>query len=161
MTNNILRKVAKTDVEYFARWWRDEELIKLTSGVLEPISDKDVDKFFQSILDSEVDYHFMIVIDNKTIGHISLSKRKCSWFEIQIVIGEKDYWGRGYGANAINAAINVAREQNISKIFLEVRPTNLRAIKSYEKCGFKSVGITTHRNNKYLPETVRMELLLG
>ena len=31
-------------------WWRDEELLKLTSGILKPISDKEVDGYFQKIL---------------------------------------------------------------------------------------------------------------
>ena len=158
MSQVFLRKINKTDVEYFARWWRDIELLKLTSGILDNISDTDVNNYFELIIKSKTDYHYMIVVNNKTIGHISLSKRTGDWFELQIVIGEKEYWNMGHGTIAINKMIVLARELNISKIFLEVRPTNLAAIKSYEKCGFKEIKIIKYPDNQYLSTTIRMEL---
>ena len=37
------------DKRYFAKWWRDEEPLKLTSGILKHIFDQDVEKYFKSI----------------------------------------------------------------------------------------------------------------
>lgn len=160
MPKIFLRKIIKTDVEYFARWWRDKELIKLTSGNLDPITDQEVNSYFQGIINDKINHHFIIIVDDKVIGHISLSKRTNDWYEIQIIIGEKEYWGKSYGPNAIQAVIDEAKNLRITKIYLEVRPTNLRAINAYKKCGFESKAIVPYPNNKNLDETIRMELLL-
>ncbi|HDH03895.1 MAG TPA: GNAT family N-acetyltransferase [Candidatus Campbellbacteria bacterium] len=158
MRKVILNKVKITDQKYFSKWWRDKELLQLTSGILKRISEREVDKYFQNILKSKKDYHFMIALDKKTIGHISLVKRKNNWHETQIVIGGKKYWGKGYGSEAIKLLIQKAKRLKISKIYLEVRPTNTRAIRAYEHCGFHRIKIMRYPKNKYLPETLRMEL---
>ena len=153
-----LRKIKLSDKNYFAKWWRDKELLKLTSGVLKLISDKEVDKYFQAIMENKDDYNFMVIADREIIGHISLVKRRNDWHETQIVIGEKKYWSKGLGSSAIKTLIRKAKKNGISNIYLEVRPTNLRAIRAYEQCGFQKVKIVKYPKNKYLPETLRMEL---
>ena len=153
-----LRKIKPSDRNYFAKWWRDKELLKLTSGILKAISDQEVDKYFQVILENKNDYNFMVIADREVIGHISLVKRRNDWHETQIVIGEKKYWDKGIGSRAINVLVRKANKNGISKIYLEVRPTNLRAIRAYEQCGFQKVKIVKYPKNKYLPETLRMEL---
>jgi len=155
-----LRKIKPSDKKYFARWWRDKELLKLTSGILKLISDEEVEKYFSAIIDNLTDYHFMILLDKKVIGHITLSKRKNDWYETQIVIGEKKYWGKGYGTKAIKLLLKKAKKFGISKIYLEVRPTNTRAIAAYENAGFVRRIIRKYPKNKYLSKTLRMELKL-
>lgn len=158
MSKIALRKIKATDKKYFSRWWRDEELLKLTSGILKRISDNEINKYFLNILQSKKNYHFMITLNKKTIGHISLAKRHNGWHETQIIIDEKKYWGKGYGSKAIKVMINKAKRLRISKIYLEVRPTNTRAIRAYEHCGFQKVKTIKYPKNKYLSETLRMEL---
>ncbi|MBU2082386.1 GNAT family N-acetyltransferase, partial [Patescibacteria group bacterium] len=135
-----LQKIKISDKKYFAKWWQDKDLLKLTSGVVKRITDREVDKYFQKMLDSKNDFHYMILIGQKVIGHVALRKRKNGWYETRIIIGEKSYQGKGYGTEAIKLLVNKAKRANIKKIYLEVRPSNKRAIKAYEKCGFKSVG---------------------
>jgi len=161
MMRITLKKIKPADKKYFAIWWRDRELLKLTSGVLRRISDKEVDRYFQNILSSKYDHHFIITSNKRAIGHISLAKRRNNWYETQIVIGEKKYWGKGYGSKAIKLLINKAKRFGVSKIYLEVRPTNNRAIHAYENCGFKKIKIISYPKNKYLPKTLRMELKQG
>lgn len=156
MTKITLEPVNKSDIKYLSVWWRDSELAKLTSGILAPISDDKLNEYFLDILKNNNNYHFMIIIDNVTIGHVSLSKRQDGWYETQIVIGNQEYLGHGYGPKAIELLIDKAKSLHINKIFLEVRPTNIRAIKAYEKCGFIKDKIIQYPENKYLPETLRM-----
>lgn len=158
MSKITLRKIEAADKKRFARWWRDKDLLKLTSGILKPILDKEVDKYFQNILRSKKDRHFIINLNGKVIGHISLAKRKNNWHEIQIVIGEKKHWGKGYGSKAIKLFLKKAERIGISKIYLEVRMTNIRAIRAYERCGFRKVKTVSYPKNKYLPKTLKMEL---
>lgn len=158
MSKIFLRKIKPSDEEYFARWWRDRELLKLTSGMLKPTSDKEVNKYFLDILKTKKDSHFLITLDKKAIGHISLVKRKNGWYETQIIIGDKKYWNKGYGSRAISLFLNKAKQLGIDKIYLEVRPNNLRAIKAYKKSGFIEKGIRKYPKNKYLSEVLRMEI---
>jgi len=153
-----LRKIRIKDKKYFAKWWRDKELLKLTSGILKSISDAEVNRYFSAMLKNKNDHHFMITIGEKVIGHASLAKRRNGWHETQIVIGEKKCWNKGCGTKAIKLLIKKANRLDISKIYLEVRPTNFRAIRAYEKCGFKKAGIKKYPGNKYLPETLKMRL---
>ena len=153
-----LRKIKKTDKKYFAKWWRDKELLKLTSGILRLISDEELEKYFLTILKNRSDHHFMIIVDDQIIGHIVLAQRRGNWHETQVVIGEKQYWGKGYGTKAIETLLKKAKKLAVSKMYLEVRPTNARAIRAYEKCGFKKVKIILYPENKYLSKTLRMEI---
>lgn len=158
MRKVYLRKIKSSDKKYFSKWWRDKTLIKLTSGILKRISDQEVDKYFENILKNKKDYHFIITLGKKVIGHITLAKRKNNWYETQIIIAEKKYWGKGYGSQSIKFIIKKANQLKIFKIYLEVRITNIRAIRAYERCGFKKVKTILYPKNKYLPKTLRMEL---
>ena len=159
MPNIKLRKVKISDKKYFAKWWRDKELLKLTSGIVKKITDKEVKKYFAELLTEKTGLNYIILAGQEIIGHISLQKRKNGWYETQIVIGEKNYQGKGYGTEAIKLLIDKARRKNIKKIYLEVRPDNIKAIRAYEKCGFKKTGVRKYPKNKYLPQTLKMVLL--
>jgi RimJ/RimL family protein N-acetyltransferase len=66
---------------------------------------------------------------------------------VGIGIGERDCWGKGYGADAMRLAVGFAfRELNLRRVTLEVFGYNPRAIRSYEKVGFKEEG----RQREYL-----------
>lgn len=61
--------------------------------------------------------------------------------EIAISV-KKDFWGQGVGTAVITELITFAQNHNsIKNVSLRVRATNIIAIKLYEKCGFKKIGI--------------------
>ena len=77
------------------------------------------------------------------LGQISLHKIdwKNSNAELGIVIGNKEYWGKGYGTEAIKILLQHAFNQmNLYKIYLQVFEFNQRGIRCYEKCGFTKEG---------------------
>ena len=47
----------------------------------------------------------------------------------------------GIGWKLMQAALETAKEQGISRVVLEVRVSNVSAIHLYEKCGFANCGI--------------------
>jgi len=151
-----LKKLKISDMAYFFYWWRDKDLLKLTSGELKRISDQEVKKSFEKMINNKRDSHYLIALNNKAIGHIALIFKRSGWFETQIMIGDKKYWNKGYGTRAIKQIIGKAKKNGVNKIYLEVRPNNLRAIRTYEKCGFQRAKIKKYPKNKYLPETLKM-----
>lgn len=62
MKSIALRKLRKSDIKFFAKWWRKKDLLRLTSGRLRRISDEEVKKYFQKMIDGRTDYHFMITL---------------------------------------------------------------------------------------------------
>jgi len=57
--------------------------------------------------------------------------------EIGIVIGNRDYWDKGYGTDTVAALVNrIFRETNLKRLYLKTLDWNLRAQKCFKKCGF-------------------------
>ena len=58
-----------------------------------------------------------------------------------ITIGDKAYWGAGYGGDAIRLLLDYAfRLRNVRRVWLTVNGNNERAIRAYEACGFVIEG---------------------
>jgi RimJ/RimL family protein N-acetyltransferase len=57
------------------------------------------------------------------------------------VIGEREYWGKGYGTDAMNLLTRYAfMELNLHRVSLGVHSYNTRALRCYEKAGFRTEG---------------------
>ena len=56
--------------------------------------------------------------------------------------------GRGLGRRMLQSMLHIARGQRAQRIFLEVRPSNPRAIALYERSGFNEIG----RRPRYYPD---------
>ena len=61
----------------------------------------------------------------------------------------KRYQGQGYGARLLRHAMECARLGGAAKLFLEVRPSNQRALALYQHLGFVQVGL----RKAYYPAT--------
>jgi len=109
MINNIiqLRKILKSDWQYFLKWWKNKKLVKLTSGVYEK-SDDILKGYFFKMLNSAKNHNYLILLDKKPIGNVSITHKNKSTFEMHIVIGEKEYWGKGFGTSATKEALKIA-----------------------------------------------------
>ncbi len=81
----------------------------------------------------------------KLIGFVGISKIFDSMDLLSIVIA-KEFQKLGYGNVLLNHIINLAKENNISTIMLEVRESNFPAQRLYEKNGFKLIN---KRKNYY------------
>lgn len=70
-----------------------------------------------------------------------------------IYIGHPDYRNKGYGTEALKLFLNfLFNELGLRKVKLNVFSFNKRAIRSYEKCGFKVEGVNRkelYRNSQY------------
>ncbi len=81
--------------------------------------------------------------DGRLIGEIGLDAPIWSHGDtyVGIGIGEKDCWGKGYGTDAMRLILKYAfSELNLFRVSLTVFEYNPRAIRSYEKAGFKFEG---------------------
>jgi len=61
--------------------------------------------------------------------------------ELGIMIGNRDYWDKGYGADAINKLLEyIFGQTRLNRVYLKTLVTNTRAQKCFTKCGFTPCG---------------------
>ena len=143
----MLREYRKEDIPLRLSYINDPELQKcLVSDTPFPMTLHEEEKWFESISALGDTYKFAIetLEDNRFIGGCSINDVdwKNSVATVGIFIGDREYWGKGYGTDAMRTLITfVFTQMNINKIRLTCYSFNERAIKSYEKCGFKVEGI--------------------
>ncbi|GAG49070.1 unnamed protein product, partial [marine sediment metagenome] len=61
--------------------------------------------------------------------------------ELGITIGDRRYWGQGYGSDAVQALVRlVFREKGLRRMLLHTLEWNVRAQRCFEKAGFVPRG---------------------
>jgi RimJ/RimL family protein N-acetyltransferase len=86
---------------------------------------------------------FAIEADGQVIGSCGLFNfnETAHTCELGIGIGDRAYWGRGYGRDAVRLLLDYAfRLRNFYKVWLQVNAANARAIGAYRACGFVEEG---------------------
>ena len=86
---------------------------------------------------------FAVEADGRLIGQCGLFNidETARHAELGIAIGEKEYWGRGFGRDAVRVILDYAfRLRNLRRVWLEVHAGNERALRSYRACGFVEEG---------------------
>jgi len=61
--------------------------------------------------------------------------------ELGIIIGNRDYWNKGYGADTVTTLVHyIFHQTNLKRIYLKTLDSNTRAQKCFKKCGFTPYG---------------------
>ena len=132
----------------YARWDRNSEYFRLLNSSARPMRSansraKRMEE--QAGERSLEDYTFSIrtLAEDKLIGEISLEVANWPGRDafVGLGIGETDYWSKGYGTDVVNVILRYAfTELNLKRVTLTVFEYNPRAIRSYEKAGFRHEG---------------------
>jgi RimJ/RimL family protein N-acetyltransferase len=83
------------------------------------------------------------VAESRLIGSVDLGGLDwiCGNAWVGIGIGEREYWGKGFGTEAMNLILDFAFGYlNLKRVSLTVFEYNQRGLKSYRKVGFKEEG---------------------
>jgi ribosomal-protein-alanine N-acetyltransferase len=71
--------------------------------------------------------------------------------ELGITIGDRRYWGQGYGSDAVQALVKlVFREKGVRRIFLHTLDWNVRARRCFQKAGFVPRGMVQRDGRSFL-----------
>ena len=152
------------DAEIYAKWLNNQNITQYLSVHNCMITVSNEREYVEKFCNQE--FHMCIVkIENdELIGNIALEQidYKNGSAELGIFIGEESNLSKGYGSEAIKLLTNYAfKELRLHSIYLTVLSNNERAIKAYEKCGFKECGRkheSIYRDGKYI-DTIYMELI--
>jgi RimJ/RimL family protein N-acetyltransferase len=132
----------------FSTWSRDSEYWRLMdAGVVRMPSVKDAVKHFEKELEEpETGIYFFSarrLTDDKLIGEMVLEVFNWTGRDafVGLSIGERENWGQGYGTEMMRLLLQFAfMEVNLRRVTLTVFEYNPRAIRSYEKSGFRHEG---------------------
>lgn len=145
-----LRSSERADIPLFVRWLNDSETVSYLS-VRAPMSLAMEEQWFNRMLEQEGKdaYHFVIcaIADDTPIGTAGVFQVDSvnGNAGIGISIGEKHLWGQGYGTDAMNAIVDFGfGHLRLERMWLDVYDFNVRARRSYEKCGFVLEGTQRH-----------------
>jgi RimJ/RimL family protein N-acetyltransferase len=139
-----LRALTEADLPRLAEFKNDAEFELLGGGdPPRPRTFEVVREFFSEQAKDKESPHFAIEADGRFIGDCGIfdADRRSGTAEVGIGIGDRDYWGRGYGRDALRLLVDYGfRIQNFRKLWLTVQGSNERAIRSYRAVGFVEEG---------------------
>ncbi len=130
------------------RWLRKPHVLEFWP---EQMTDKQITEKYLSHIDSNIVFPFLIYFSETAIGYIQAYQanhvgdgwwpdEKEGTYGLDLFIGEVDYLGKGYGTKVIKSFLNHIRNTHeVRKWIIDVDPKNTRAIRCYEKAGFRFV----------------------
>ena len=97
-------------------------------------------------------------LDGKHIGNcmyydIDTKKSQC---ELGIMIGDRNYWSKGYGTDVVKTAItHIFQTTELNRVYLHTLINNYRAQKSFTKAGFSSIREKTRDGHEFVLMEIR------
>ncbi|MBI2868637.1 MAG: GNAT family N-acetyltransferase [Chloroflexi bacterium] len=98
--------------------------------------------------------------DQRHIGNCSYYNidRRRRTAELGIMIGDRDFWGKGYGADAVRALLGyVFSETDLRHIYLKTLEWNYRAQRCFAGCGFVLGGFLYQEGHSFIRMEIKRE----
>ena len=137
-----LSPIDENDAERFTEWLNDLDITEYLT-LYPSIINVQSEKVLLEKLSKEHNYSVIDIKNDELIGN-------CGFLDIdhinqtaeaEIFIGDKNYWSKGYGTEALGLLLDYGfKALNFHNIALRVYSFNARAIKCYKKLGFKPIG---------------------
>lgn len=146
--NVLLRPIRRSDISYFLKWFNDPEVVQYLEMYL-PMTEMSEEKFIEELGTTRAKTDVILVIEaiegasSRPIGNCGLHEidPKDHRANFGVVIGEKDYWGKGYGTEAARLIINYGfRQLNLHRISSGAFAFNERSLRLQKKIGFREEG---------------------
>jgi RimJ/RimL family protein N-acetyltransferase len=163
-----LRAMEPSDAEALWRWNHDPEVMRwMDAGYAQPLvrvtkwlEDRPRNDYGDALFGVEV------LSDAKLIGLIRLrdAEPETGCAELDIYLGERDYWGKGYGTDAVRTICRYGFDRmRLHKISLTVVAENHAAHHVYRSVGFSDEGRLrqTFRHAGQWHDKITMGLLEG
>lgn len=147
--NIKVRKLERKDNYLLAKWLSDPSVLEFYEGRDNPFDLDKVNKVFYGPEDDKC----IVEFDGYEIGYIQFYpldddlKNKYGYYNENVYgtdqfIGEVEYWNKGIGTLLVTSMLKYLSEhKKADRVVMDPQTRNVRAIKCYEKCGFKKVKI--------------------
>ncbi len=149
-----LRPIIDADIPVITRWFADPDVRHwLHHSDRADANEDDVRERYGPAAAREREVRWAITTaGGDLIGTVRLEgiDRDHARGELAITIGEKDYWDRGYGTDAIKQALRFGFQNlGLRVVVLITDADNVRGIRCYEKCGFVRAGVYRQHRLRY------------
>lgn len=150
-SGKLVRLVAidpERDSKFLSKWRQNSEYARLLDDFPATLfSSRANQEWMEKHLDDflEFEYNIQDIKTQELIGLVDLggNMRFHQDAFVGIGIGDPEYWGKGYGTEAMAIILRYAfMELNLHRVSLNVFGYNARAIRSYQKNGFVTEGIS-------------------
>ena len=155
--NISLRLLTEQDKNLLLKWLTDERVLNYWEGKSSVFDLDRITEEFYSKEDVEI-IRVIIECDKKSIGYVQMYRLNEELFNeyeypltnkivygVDQFIGEPKYWDKGIGTKFMKLVLQyLTKEKNAEIIILDPHADNPRAIRCYEKVGFKKL--------KFLPK---------
>lgn len=157
----VLREKRLGDAPNDYRWRTDAELARFDAARPFSATYNDYLALYRDELTYPSPYRRSLAIethDGRHIGNVMYYnidgvRREA---EIGITIGERDYWAKGYGRDAVETLVrHIFRTTGFRRVYLKTLDWNVRAQRAFEAAGFRVCGHSRRGANSF----VIMELL--
>ena len=142
----ILRDKKLADAPDDYAWQIDPELAYLDAASLLTTTFQEYLSDYASQLRYPLSTRHQFAIDTPDGKHIG----NCVYYgvnetkgeaELGIMIGDRDFWDKNYGTDAVTTLVShIFHQTNLKRIYLKTLDSNSRAQKCFQKCGFTSYG---------------------
>lgn len=142
------------DFSLLHQWLNDKDVLSFIEGPSMSFTYDDiVNKYSPRALGQDYVVPCIIEYQHKPIGYIQfypLQNEERQQYEVDeteaygldLFIGESDYWNQGIGTMVLKLIIKfLFNDIGVKVIYIDPQTWNVRAIRSYEKCGFQKVKI--------------------
>lgn len=152
----VLREKRVEDVEADYRWRVDPELATLDATSPLRMTLHDYERYFRDELEYPSPWSVRLAIETRDGFHIGnvmyydIDEHKRET-ELGIMIGDRRYWGQGYGQDAIDVLVrHIFTDTPIERIYLHTLAWNQRAQAAFEKCGFEPVRTVRRDGHEFI-----------
>jgi RimJ/RimL family protein N-acetyltransferase len=144
-----LRKVEKPDLPLLHKWGNDRDVVAWARFSPEHMTSlAALEKAYEKELHDEETERVSFMIEERATSRaigwcvVRTWDRKHVSANVGISLGEKELWGKGYGTEAMELLLEIVFDhQGWHHAELWTLAENERAIKSFEKSGFRRVGV--------------------
>jgi RimJ/RimL family protein N-acetyltransferase len=130
------------DAEKFTEWLNDLEIL-VNLQLYNSVINVENERMLLNDLSKDHNYSIIDFEKDELIGNCGFLDidHLNQTAEVGIFIGNKTYWNKGYGTEALTLLLDYGfKALNLNNIMLRTYEYNDRAKKCYEKIGFKNIG---------------------
>ena len=150
-----VRLLEEQDSLLLVKWLSNPTVLEFYEGRDNPFDLHKVKSVFYGSGDEDV--KCIVEYENQAIGYVQFyplddeTKKEYGYCHENVYgtdqfIGEVEYWNKGIGTSLVRAMTKyLIEKENADRVVMDPQTRNTRAIKCYEKCGFRKVKILPKR----------------
>jgi len=139
-----LGKIELVDISCYLKWLSDPEVNKYLEARHQKYSKSTLTQWIHANHNSKDSEIFSLIDDlsetpigTLRISRINLRYKTC---DLGLMIGDKNFWGKGYGTESIKKACTYLKDSGFRKVHAGAYSANIGSIKSFLKNDFSTEG---------------------